>query len=75
MTLQELIRLAEQLSPGDRKRLIEKISTEPAPEVSEISPPRPSMWGILADLGEAPSAEEIDAARREAWENTPREDL
>jgi hypothetical protein len=70
MTLQELIRLAEQLSPGDRKRLIEQITTELAPEVSEISPPRPSMWGILADLGEAPSAEEIDATRREVCKNS-----
>jgi hypothetical protein len=30
--------------------------------------PRRSLWGLCADLGPAPSAEEIDEARREAWE-------
>lgn len=34
--------------------------------VIELDPGR-SIYGILADLGPAPSAEEIDEARREAW--------
>jgi hypothetical protein len=37
--------------------------------------PFPSLWGALKDLGPAPTAEEIDEARREAWANFPREDI
>lgn len=37
--------------------------------------PRRSLYGIFAHLGTAPSAEEIDQARAEAWANFPREDL
>ncbi len=33
------------------------------------------LYGILKDFGPAPSAEEIDEARREAWANFPREDI
>ncbi len=38
-------------------------------------PRRPwrSFFGALAHLGPAPSAEEIDEMRREAWANFPRE--
>lgn len=32
-----------------------------------------SVYGICADLGPAPSAEEIDETRREVFENFPRE--
>lgn len=35
--------------------------------------PYRSLWGALKDLGPAPSAEDIDEARREAWANFPRE--
>ncbi|HET7077011.1 MAG TPA: hypothetical protein VFM49_06110 [Chloroflexia bacterium] len=31
--------------------------------------PNRSLYGLWADLGSAPSAEEIDQARREAWAN------
>ena len=34
-----------------------------------------SLLGALKDLGPAPSAEDIDEARREAWANFPREDI
>lgn len=34
-----------------------------------------SLLGLGADLGPAPSGEEIDGARREAWANFPREDI
>jgi len=35
--------------------------------------PRRALLGVLKDFGSAPSAEEIDEARREAWANFPRE--
>lgn len=37
--------------------------------------PKRSFYGLCADLGPAPSAEEIDAARAEAWGNFPRTDI
>lgn len=37
--------------------------------------PSQSLWGVCADLGQAPSAEEIDAIRNEEWATFPREDI
>jgi hypothetical protein len=36
-------------------------------EQSLSPPPRTPIRGLLADLGPAPSAEEIDEVRREMW--------
>jgi hypothetical protein len=67
-TLDEVVRLAKQLSPAEQARLIEQV----APEVARaLRAERPaagvSLLGLVKDLGPAPSAEEIDEARREAW--------
>ncbi len=40
-----------------------------------VKKPFRSVRGALADLGPAPSAEDIDEARREAWDNFPRDDF
>jgi hypothetical protein len=37
--------------------------------------PKRSLRGALADLGPAPSAEDIDEVRREMWANFPRDDM
>jgi len=68
VTLEEVLRLARQLSPVDKVRLIERV----APEVERDLIARQgggnrSVFGLLKGLGPAPSAEEIDAARHEAW--------
>jgi hypothetical protein len=75
MTLQELMRWAEKLSAIEKRQLIEKITAEMASESAEVNQPRPSLWGICADLGQAPSAEDIDKTRREAWGDFTVEDL
>jgi hypothetical protein len=75
MTLQELMRWAEKLSAIEKRQLIEKITAEMASESAEVNQPRPSLWGICADLGQAPSAEDIDKTRREAWGDFTAEDL
>jgi hypothetical protein len=72
-TLEEVVRLAKQLSPAEQARLIEQV----APEVARaLRAERPaagvSLLGLVKDLGPAPSAEEIDEARREAWANFAR---
>jgi hypothetical protein len=48
--------------------------------VQEAEPPAAataprSLIGLCADLGPAPSAEEIDEARREMWAGFPRDDI
>jgi hypothetical protein len=76
VTLEEVLKLAKQLSPIDKVRLIERV----APEVERDLAARPgggsrSLLGLLKDLDPAPSAEEIDAARREAWASFPRDEV
>jgi hypothetical protein len=75
-TLEDVMKLVEQLSPEDKRRLVERVTPEVGHDVSsEPRTPKRSLLGLVRDLGPAPSAEEIDEARREAWKNFPREDL
>jgi hypothetical protein len=78
VTLDQVLSLAQQLSPRDQARLVVRL----APVIEDAleqplasSVPRTSLRGRFANLGPAPSAEEIDEARREAWANFPREDI
>lgn len=76
VTLDTVIDQALQLSPVDRVRLIQRVATLLEHDLTVARPgPLRSFRGILADLGPAPSAEEIDEARREAWANFPRDDI
>jgi len=76
VTLEEALSLIKRLSPLDKVRLIEQITTDIKRELMAAPPaPRKSLWGLCADLGPAPSAEEIDQARQEEWANFPREDI
>jgi hypothetical protein len=75
-TLEDVLKLVEQLSPDDKRRLMERI----APEFDHILTreqrrARRSLLGIAADLGPGPSEEEIYEARKEAWARFPREDI
>lgn len=66
--LEEVINLALRLSPVDRVRLLERLVPIIKEDVQVAKPkPRQSLLGLCADLGPAPSAKEIDEARREAW--------
>ena len=72
MQLQEVLILAKQLSPVDKVRLIQELAPDIEKElVSNQITPTKSLWGLCADLGNAPSAEEIDEARRGEWANLP----
>jgi hypothetical protein len=76
--LDQVTTLALRLSPVDKVRLIERLA--PHLERDLIASTRPSagsrsLYGLCADLGPAPSAEEIDQARREAWADFPRQDI
>lgn len=76
MSLQEVLNQAKQLSTVDKVRLIQQIAPEIERELIDNPPtPRKSLWGLCADLGQAPTADEIDAARSQEWANFPREDI
>jgi len=72
----EIAALADQLSAIEKVRLIERLTTGLEQQlVNEKPKPRRSIYGIVADLGPAPSAEDIDEVRREVWKNFPRDDF
>jgi hypothetical protein len=74
-TYDDVLSIAQQLSPSDKARLLEDISAALRRDLVQAQPPGQSLYGAFADLGMAPSAEEIDAARQEMWGNFPREDI
>jgi len=72
--LETVLRLVKQLTPLEQARLIELV----VPEIERAlivrpSDTRTSLLGLVKDYGPAPSAEEIDASRHEAWANFPRD--
>ncbi|MBD2335676.1 hypothetical protein H6G64_01565 [Calothrix sp. FACHB-156] len=76
MSLKDVIKLAKQLSSVDKLRLIQEITPDLERELMYGSPiPRKSLWSLCADLGSAPSTEEIDKSRSEEWIDFPREDI
>ncbi len=64
-----------RLPPLERLQVIARVLPEIERDLSERQRPLQSLLGLCADLGPAPSAEEIDEARREAWASFPREDI
>jgi len=76
VTLNEVLNLATQLFSVDKVRLMQHILTEIEQALmNDQEKPRRSLWGLCADLRAAPSAEDIDEARREIWANFPRGDI
>jgi hypothetical protein len=75
-TVEVLLSQALSLAPRDKARLIERLAAMLAHEllVGGRQPLR-SLEGILKQYGPAPSAEDIDEARREMWANFPRDDI
>lgn len=72
----EVIALVDQLSSLEKIRLVEHIMEKLEADLHETQKkPRRSLLGVLAKYGPAPSAEEIDEARREMWGNFPRDDI
>lgn len=76
LTLEEVLKLVQKLSPRDKLRLIEHTALEIERDLLPThSGPRKPSWGLWSDLGLAPSTDEIDEMRREAWAGFPREDI
>ena len=75
-TLEQVISLARQLPPVEKIRLIERMVPEIERDMLSQRPPRrKSLLGLCADLGPAPSAEDVVEIRREMWAGFPREDV
>lgn len=66
-TLDEVVELAKRLTPAEQARLIERVAPELARALGAGPPAGVPLLGLLEDLGPAPLAEELDAARKEAW--------
>lgn len=76
--LEDVLDLVDQLSAIDKVRVIEHVAPQIERELAGSSPARQplrSLYGVLADLGPAPSADEIDEVQREMWANFPRDDI
>ncbi|MFQ5812303.1 MAG: hypothetical protein ACE5I2_03805 [Anaerolineae bacterium] len=75
-TLEQVVSLARQLPPVEKIRLIERLVPEIERDMLGQRPPRrKSLLGLCADLGPAPSAEDIVEIRHEMWADFPREDI
>ena len=75
MTFEAVLNLVKQLSLAEKLLLIKSIVPEIERELVVLPLPRKSLWGLCADFGIAPSAADIDEARREEWANFPRDDF
>jgi len=81
LTPLEKVQLIEKIVPDLETSLEEMSAGRLSPEHFGINGTKSrtrmgslrSVYGICADLGSAPSAEEIDETRREVFENFPRE--
>lgn len=78
VTLDQVLALAQRLRPVDQVRLVARLT----PTIERVlgqeestTPPvsRTPLRGLLADLGPAPSAEDIDEVQREMWATFTRE--
>jgi hypothetical protein len=63
--LERILEEARHLSSDELTRLRDELAAL-TPEAPARQPLH-SLYGALADLGPAPSAEDIDEMRREAW--------
>lgn len=76
LELDQIIQAARALSPSEKARLVEEVMATLVKDLAEIEQhPKKSLYGLLADLGPAPSVEDIDEVRKEVWANFPREDI
>jgi hypothetical protein len=76
-TFDEVLSSAKQLTPGQKLRLIEAIVPdleEPLQWAEGGEKPLRSLYGLRKDFGVSISADEIDAARREMWNDFSRQD-
>jgi len=73
ITFEQIFNLVERLRPVEQVRLISQLASKMEGLLAKVestpptATPRKPLYGLLSDLGPAPSAEDIDEARREMW--------
>ncbi|MBP9502047.1 MAG: hypothetical protein KBF17_07810 [Candidatus Promineofilum sp.] len=72
VTLDHVLKLAEQLSPLDKMRLIERVAPQLERDL-QTGGPRQSLRGLWKGIDI--SAEDIAEMRYEMWSNFPRADI
>jgi len=66
----------QTLSPEEQTEVLKFVDALKQKPTAEPKPkPRRTFYGALADLGPAPSAEDIQEVRKEMWANFPDEDI
>ena len=78
VSLEQVLHLARQLSPLEKVKLIEQVIPDLENHLSpQGTPRRPlrSVYGLCADLGAAPSAEDIDEMRQEVFSDFVEKDI
>ena len=74
IALDQVKKLLTELTAQEKAELIVLLGEALKSDLRQMTP-RTSAYGLWADLGPAPSAEEIDEAHREMWSNFPRDDI
>jgi len=73
-SIERAVKVLRELPPREQLKVIVEILPELEMMLSESSgKPRRSLLGLCADLGKAPSTQEIDEARKDIWAGFPRE--
>lgn len=72
VTFDQVFSLAQRLRPMDQVRLVARLAPKVEWMLEQVEPTtlvqtRRPLRGLLADLGPAPSAEEIDEVQQEMW--------
>ena len=72
ITFEQVFKMARRLRPADQARLVARLAPTmerlaEQVELTTAARTRMPLRGLLADLGPAPSAEEIDEVQREMW--------
>lgn len=75
ITVETVLSMLRKLPLRDRLKVI-RLALSEAEEILPESPRQlQSLWGLCADLGPAPSADEIDEIRYTIWADFPRDDV
>lgn len=75
--VEDILELVRQLSIEDRALILEEIASSLRKDLNneDAGQPLDDLYGLVADLGAAPSEEDIAEVRREMMRNFPREDV
>lgn len=74
-TTTDVLKILRQLPPHEQLRVISLALPEIEKSLGNKVYPRKSLRGLWKDLGPSLSADVIDNARHEMWQNFPRGDV